>query len=138
MTTTTYQVTAKRWAEGWELHIADGLGGEVGVTQVPRIHNAEDVVRDYIALDLDIPPDSFEVRVVLDLEESLCLAISDAKQAAASANRAQEAAARKNRQVAEILEREGLNGREIAFVLQVSPQRISQLLPGRHHVRRSA
>ena len=39
----TYSVRAKRWAHGWELHIAD-----VGVTQSRNLGEAEQAVRDYI------------------------------------------------------------------------------------------
>ena len=40
---TTYNVTARRWKRGWELHI-DG----VGVTQARGLGEAESMVRDYI------------------------------------------------------------------------------------------
>ena len=43
--TMTYEVHARRWARGWELHI-DG----VGVTQSRSLSDAEGMVRDYIAL----------------------------------------------------------------------------------------
>lgn len=38
-----YEVHAKRWAHGWELHI-DG----VGVTQSRTLDDAEAMVRDYV------------------------------------------------------------------------------------------
>ena len=55
---TTYQVTAKRWARGWELHI-DG----VGVTQSGRLGVAEGMARDYVAATLDVPEGSFDVMI---------------------------------------------------------------------------
>jgi hypothetical protein len=55
----TYKVRAKRWAHGWELHI-DGLG----VTQSHSLHDAEGMARDCIALDADVPPESFVVEIV--------------------------------------------------------------------------
>ena len=51
----TYSVRAKRWEHGWELHI-DGLG----VTQSDDLDEVETMVRDYISLDLGVPPDSFD------------------------------------------------------------------------------
>ncbi|GAA4909514.1 hypothetical protein LX16_2863 [Stackebrandtia albiflava] len=42
----TYEVVAKRWEHGWELHI-DG----VGVTQCEAIKDAEAMVRDYLDLE---------------------------------------------------------------------------------------
>jgi len=58
----TYNVRAKRWARGWELHI-DG----VGVTQSHILHDAEAMTRDYIVLDTDAPDDSFRVEIVPEL-----------------------------------------------------------------------
>jgi hypothetical protein len=52
----SYAVTAKRWEHGWELHI-DG----VGVTQSADLDGAEEMVRDYIALDLGLPANSYDV-----------------------------------------------------------------------------
>lgn len=120
--TETYKVVAKRWKRGWELHI-DG----VGVTQVKKLTDAEAMVRDYIALDLDVAPDAFNVEIAPDVGPDLGGRIARAKKATADAERAQEAAASENRQVVDCLKREGLTGREIAQVLQVSPQRVSQL-----------
>lgn len=54
----TYEVVAKKWRRGWELHIAG-----VGVTQSRNLAGAEEMARDYIALDLDVPGDSFDVRI---------------------------------------------------------------------------
>ena len=62
MTRHVYTAIAKRWSGGWELHI-DG----VGVTQSHSLEKAEYMVRDYIAMDLDVPKDSFEVRIVPEL-----------------------------------------------------------------------
>lgn len=56
---TKYTVEAKRWAHGWELHIQD-----VGVTQAEKLDDAEATVRDYIALALEVPADSFAVEIV--------------------------------------------------------------------------
>jgi hypothetical protein len=52
----TFEVQAKPWEHGYELHIAD-----VGVTQARSLDEAEEVVRDFISLDLDAPADSFDV-----------------------------------------------------------------------------
>lgn len=62
----TYRVRALRWAKGWELHI-DGLG----VTQVKRLNEAEAMARDYIALELEVPENSFGVEVVPDVGAAL-------------------------------------------------------------------
>ncbi len=52
----TFEVQVKPWEYGHELHIA-GLG----VTQAENLADAEAVARDFIALDLDVSADSFDV-----------------------------------------------------------------------------
>ena len=123
---TTYTVRAKRWEHGWELHI-DGLG----VTQSRTLHDAEAMVRDYVALDTGAPRDSFRVEIVPEVGNGLDEATRAARQAVAEADKAQRAAASRSREVARALSSAGLSGREIAVVLHLSPQRISQLLGGR-------
>ncbi|MCD0450366.1 hypothetical protein LO762_14360 [Actinocorallia sp. API 0066] len=118
-----YTVRALRWERGWELHIEG-----VGVTQVRRLTEAEATARDYIALELDIPPDTFSVLLVPSVGESLDEEMRAAREATAAAQSAAAEAARSTRTVACKLKREGLTGREIATVLHVSPQRVSQLL----------
>ena len=54
----TYQVTAKRWEHGWELHIAG-----VGVTQADTLDTAEKAARDYLAVDLAGQPEDYNVTV---------------------------------------------------------------------------
>lgn len=52
----TYTVRAKACEGLYELNIEG-----VGVTQAPDMGEAEEMVRDYIALDLDVPPSSFDL-----------------------------------------------------------------------------
>jgi len=120
---TVYTVRARRWKRGWELHIDD-----LGVTQARRLEDAEGMARDYIALDLDIPADSFEVCIVPEVGDGLDEEMRAARKAAAAAEAAQQDASASSRQVARKLKSAGLSGRDIAVVLRVSPQRVSQLL----------
>lgn len=131
--TKTYIVTAKRWRRGWELHI-DG----VGVTQVKRLNDAEAMVRDFIALDLEVAPESFDVEITPSVSPDVDRAIKAAKVATEQAEQAQESAAASTREVAGSLKEEGLSGREIAALLKVSPQRVSQILKPSARARRSA
>jgi DNA-directed RNA polymerase specialized sigma24 family protein len=119
----TYTVRAKRWKHGWELHI-DG----VGVTQSPNLDGAEQMVRDYIETltDRDTTDDVVVIRP--EVGDGLDQAAEAAREAVAEAERALRAAAARSRQVARQLKREGLSGRDIAAILHVSAQRVSQLL----------
>lgn len=120
---TTYTVLAKRWDRGWELHI-DGIG----VTQSRSLNDAETMVRDYIALDTGTTPDSFDVEIIPEVSHDLDREAREARRAVADADNAQRVAAARSREVARRLRSVGLTGREIAVVLRVSPQRVSQLL----------
>ncbi len=120
---TVYRVTAKRWAHGWELHI-DGEG----VTQSRSLGDAESMVRDYITLLHDVPADSFDVEITPEVGAGLDDAVRTAREAVASAETARRSAAQASRAIAARLRSAGLTGRDIAVVLGVSAQRVSQLL----------
>jgi hypothetical protein len=120
---TTYTVIAKRWKRGWELHIEG-----IGVTQSRTLNDAEAMVRDYIHLDTGEAPDSFDVDIVPEVSQELDRQTREARRAVIAAEKAQQAAAARSREVARGLKGIGLTGREIAVVLRVSPQRVSQLL----------
>lgn len=120
---TTYTVLAKRWDKGWELHIEG-----IGVTQSRTLNDAEVMARDYISLDTGAAPGSFAVEIVPEVETGLDRETQAARRAVAEADKAQRAAAVLSRQVAHRLKNAGLSGKEIAVVLRVSPQRVSQLL----------
>lgn len=121
---TTYRVTAVRWSGGWELHI-DGEG----VTQVRTLDKAEGQVRDYLAALRGVDTSDATVDIHADLG-----GIEDrakaAREATASAARAQEDAAREVRQVARELRDQGLSVSDTAAVLDVSRGRVSQLVKG--------
>jgi predicted XRE-type DNA-binding protein len=119
----TYAVTARRWKHGWELHI-DG----VGVSQSKTLLDAESMVRDYIAIVLDVPEDSFDVSVTPEIGAGIDGEILDLERADRLAEEAVGRAAKQRVHVAARLSAAGLSGREIAKVLKVTPQRVSQLL----------
>lgn len=129
---TTYRVAAKRWAKGWELHV-DG----VGVTQARKLnHQAEVMVRDLIHRREDIEADSFSLEWSFMLDDELDAAIKAARAAVAATAEAQREAAAKSRSVAKRLRDSGLAGNEVARILDLSPQRVSQLLATTHHASR--
>lgn len=119
----TYTVRAKRWARGWELHI-DGIG----VTQARNLGEAEGMVRDYIALDLGVPADSFDVVIATEIGDGLDAEVFGARAAVEEAEATRRAAATRYRTAAQHLRAAGLTGKDIAAVLAVSPQRVSTLL----------
>lgn len=119
----TYRVTAKRWAHGWELDIEG-----IGVTQSRTLAGAEKAAREYLSLDFDLPPDSFNVEIVPEIEGGL---VACAEAARAETKRAEEAQARaavQQREVARQLQQAGLSGADVAAVMKLSTQRVSQLI----------
>jgi len=119
----TYDVRARRWKRGWELHI-DG----VGVTQSRSLSEAEGMVRDYIALDFDVEPDSFDVVIVPEIGDGFDERIEQVRRSLRDAERAQAQAAERSRALVGQLAAQGLSGKDIAKVMGISPQRVSQLL----------
>jgi hypothetical protein len=120
---TTYDVRAKRWEHGWELHIAG-----VGVTQSRTLWDADRMARDLVGRREGLEPGAFEVAITPEIGGGLDEETRAARDAVTEADRLQRAAAAKSREAARRLKRAGLSGRDIAKVLDVSPQRVSQLL----------
>jgi predicted XRE-type DNA-binding protein len=126
MTRETYTVHARRWENGWELHIQ---GPRVeGVTQARGLRSAERMARDYIALELEEPASSFDVKIVPEVGGFLGDLIKDAKTAISLAAEKANEAAEKSRTAVRKLSDDGMTQTEIAQVLRVSQQRVSQLL----------
>jgi hypothetical protein len=118
-----YSVHARRWAHGWELHI-DG----VGVTQSRNLDGAEQMVRDYIESLTGRDARGDEVTIKPEVGDGLDEATQAAREAVAAADRAVREAAMQSRKAARDLKDAGLSGRDIAAILRVSAQRVSQLL----------
>ncbi len=120
--TKTYEVVAKRWRRGWELHIAG-----VGVTQSRSLADAEEMARDYIASDLDIDEDSFDVRVTPEVGNGVDQKVEQTRGEISAAALAQTRAAESSRALVNELKELGLSGKDMAAVLGITPQRVSQL-----------
>lgn len=119
----TYNVRARRWKHGWELHIDD-----VGVTQSRNLAGAEQMVRDYVETLTDHNTADDVVIIKPEVGSGLDQEAEAARQAISEAEHALRAAAARSRQVARQLSNEGLSGKDIAAILHVSAQRVSQLL----------
>ena len=120
---TTYEVKARRWKHGWELYIAG-----IGVTQSRSLAEAETMVRDYIETLTGVDASGSQVVVTPEVGDGLDEEAWAAREAVTAADRATRAAAARSRKVARDLKQAGLSGRDIAAILKVSAQRVSQLL----------
>jgi hypothetical protein len=118
---TTYNVTAKRWKHGWELHI-DG----VGVTQSRTLDTAERMVRDYIETLTDTDVSGDAVVIVPELG-ALDRELTTVREQLAAADRQQQEARDSYRALAADLRAAGLSVSDTATILGVSRGRVSQL-----------
>ena len=101
---------------------------EVGaVSQVRRIDQAADDIREAIAYLSDLPEDGFDIEVTPVLPDAFWEAMrgaEDQRDVAAAANRA---AAELNQRAARVLRDEGLTLRDVGHLMGVSHQRAAQL-----------
>ena len=119
--TNAYNVTAKRWKHGWELHI-DG----VGVTQSRTLDTAEQMVRDYIETLTDKDVSGDKIVITPDLGE-LDRKVTTVRELLAAADRQQQEARNSYRALAADLRAAGLSVSDTAAILGVSRGRVSQL-----------
>ncbi len=120
---TEYRVRATPWAYGWELDIPG-----VGVTQSRNLRAAEAIVRDYIRLDLG-KAEAAKCRVtIVPTIEGATVDIDNIRSLQSQAERMQAEAASASRALAARLRNAGATGADIAHLLGVSAQRVSQLL----------
>jgi hypothetical protein len=116
-----YTVRAKRWEQGWELHIEG-----VGVTQVRSLARADQQVREYLETLFERRVGDVAIDVVPDLG-GMEILVREARQRTRDAEEAQRTAADHARAVVRLLRDSGLSVDETAAVLGVSPGRVSQM-----------
>ncbi|GGW51522.1 hypothetical protein [Streptomyces xantholiticus] len=118
-----HRVRAKRQRDGWVLQIAG-----TDEVWIRRLTEAAAAARSRIAEATDVPSGEVNIQVDIHLDEPLQSRKREAVQAILDARRAQEKAARAYRDVARSLQESGVSGAEIALILDISRQRVSQLL----------
>jgi hypothetical protein len=88
----------------------------------------EPMVRDLIAVYLDVPPDSFAVNTQVELPDSVRYRLELVAKLRQEAADAQAAAAEEYRRAAAELKAGGLTVRDIGVALGISHQRVQQLV----------
>ncbi len=128
----TYTVTTERSGSWWafsvpEIPCAHG--------QARRLEQVRDEARDVISMMLDAEPDSFDISLSVRLDPRIEHALDEAKAARQELDSYQRVAQEKLRLAAEqIKEIGGLSFRDIGSLLDVSFQRISQILSDQRKV----
>lgn len=124
MSRRTFTVTAERGRGPWWVTECAEVGA---VSQVRRIDQAADDIREAIAYLSGLPEDSFDIEVTPVLPDAFWEALRAAqgqRDVAAAANRA---AAELNQRAARVLRDEGLTLRDVGHLMGVSHQRAAQL-----------
>ena len=123
-----YKVDITREGRWWMVHIPE----IDGLTQARRLAEAPMMAREYIALDRGIPLREVNVEVAsvrIDQPGSreLLDSANHIKQMRAQANDLERKSAARARDYANWLVTHGVPVRDIAALLEISPQRVSQL-----------
>jgi predicted RNase H-like HicB family nuclease len=121
----TYRVTAERDGRWWLVRVPEV---PTAFTQVRRLDQAEAMARDVLSLLLDLPEDSFDVRVEPVVPPEIAQDLDEARRLRREAKEVAEQAGARVRHAARVLASEGLTVRDIGVILGVSYQRAQQLL----------
>lgn len=123
---TTYTVKASRAGDWWAVSAPEVPGA---FTQARRLTSVPAMAREAIALVLDTDPSSFDIAVEIELNDrQIAEAIQLCREKTRQAEASRDEAARATRLVVRELLQSGLTQREAAVVLDVSPQRLHQLV----------
>ena len=123
-----YKVEITREGRWWMVHIPE----IDGLTQARRLSEAETMAREYIALDQNLPYDDIKVETASvrtgdpEIREILEMA-REIRSKRAHAQQLEQEALSDAQQFAHWLTTYGVPVRDIAELLDVSPQRVSQL-----------
>ncbi len=129
-----YTVSAERHGDWWAITI-DELRGVF--SQARRLTQVESMARDAISLFLEVPADSFDLSVREKLTPDAERVVAAAKTARAAAIAHQEVASERSRAAARTLAEQGLPQRDIGRLLDLSHQRVAQLLESASDVPRA-
>jgi hypothetical protein len=121
----TYDVLVERVGDQWGVTVPDVPGA---ISLVRKLSRAEEHIREAIAFVAKIDAAAFDVTVHLTLPQSDELA--EVRSLTLRAEQLQREAADRTRVLVKQLSADGITGGDLATILGVSPQRVSQLLAG--------
>jgi predicted RNase H-like HicB family nuclease len=123
--TRRFTVIAQRADAWWSIRVKELPGV---FSQARRLDGIESMARDAIALFLDVDPNTFDITVARTLDLAIEQLVTEALQARATAAEGQRVASARSRQAARALAHLGLPQRDIGQLLELSHQRVAQLL----------
>jgi predicted RNase H-like HicB family nuclease len=119
----TYTAVCRRAGDWWAISVPEIKGVH---TQARRLDQVEAMARDAIALFLDVTPDSFAMEVRPEVPAEAVEAVAARK----AAREAETWADKLTRAAATALLAKGYTVRDAGALLNISPQRVSQLTAG--------
>ncbi|WP_022867199.1 hypothetical protein [Schaalia vaccimaxillae] len=114
--------------ERWWIAFFDIDGHECG-TQAKRIDQLEDMILDAASLMAERPKSDFSVSLAVSPTKYDAI-VTRYKEHAEAAQIAEETAAQASREAVKTMRQDGLPMRDIATLMGISPQRVSQLAKG--------
>jgi len=114
-----------------ELTSASPRGGDSRITAVGQARNVKDIQAaavDLAAVWLDVDESDVNVNVTIEIPEAAAELFAQAKKNEETARQAVSEAARQLREAVRTLTADGLSQADAARILDLSPQRISQLI----------
>lgn len=130
-TTKSFEAVAQRSGNWWALEVP-ALPGVF--TQARSLALADEMVRDAVAVFLEVPSTSISVSVRVLPPTAAKSVVEQALSLKAEAEKAQAAASAAMREAVVALEKSGLTNRDAGRILQVSHQRIAQVAGRRSRV----
>ena len=118
----TYRVIARRTEDGWNLHV-----GDLGTVPARSLATAEKTARSYVVANTGRSEGEVIVHVQPKLDLRLGEVVQEARATSAQLAELTALAAARSRGAAEQLRSAGMSNADIAVVLGVSDQRVSQL-----------
>ena len=128
----SYTARCERSGRWWAVSFPEVPGV---FTQARRLDQVDDEARDALALFLDVPPGSLEIRLDVVVSPEWAPLVADVQERRANVERSQEEARGAVRRALEVLvEREGLPTRDVGRLLDLSYQRVAALHPRKRKV----
>ncbi|WP_031168809.1 hypothetical protein [Streptosporangium roseum] len=130
-----FRVTAQRSGGWWALEVEGPGLRRSAHTQVRRLDQVEETVRDLLALRFDVDVDgrlaaTWKITVVPVLGDELAAEVAHTRELRREADRLRDDAVSHSREAARHLREQGLPHRDIGALLGVSHQAVSKLLAG--------
>lgn len=118
---TLYEVQARKWENGWELRVHGA-----GQTWSPSLDDAESRVREHIQSSA-APKGAVHVTLVPRVDDDTDRLALEARRAVAAADEATRDAVSKMRDAVQGLSAAGLPLNDIARILELSPDRLTEM-----------